>query len=92
MDSPTERRRQDPLPEFGPALHSARSRAGWSLRQLARRAGTTAGFLSLLEHSRRAPSVGTVDMLTAALQLTPNERDVFHRAGLTGVGRDYDRW
>jgi transcriptional regulator with XRE-family HTH domain len=92
MDSPAERRRQDPLPEFGPALRAARIRARWSLRQLARRAGTTAGYLSLLEHGHRAPSVVTIDMLTTALALTPHERNVFNRAGLAGVGHDHSRW
>jgi transcriptional regulator with XRE-family HTH domain len=59
------------------ALRSARSRAGLSLRELARRAGTSHPTLAAYEAGRKVPSVETFDRVLRAagfatnLELTP---------------------
>jgi DNA-binding XRE family transcriptional regulator len=76
-------------PAFGPALRTARHRHGWSLADLAHRTHLSRGYLSLLENSRRAPSVVTARLLADVLDLLPDEHVVFQRSGIIGVGRDW---
>lgn len=47
-------------------LLRARTRAGLSLRQLARRAGTSHATLSAYEHGRKVPTVETLDRILRA--------------------------
>ena len=47
-------------------LLRARIRAGLSLRQLARRAGTSHATLSAYEHGRKVPTVETLDRILRA--------------------------
>ena len=47
-------------------LRSARSRAGWSLRALAGRAGTSHSTLAAYEAARVDPTVDTLDRVVAA--------------------------
>jgi transcriptional regulator with XRE-family HTH domain len=47
-------------------LRTVRRRAGLSLRQLARRAGTSHATLAAYEHGRVEPSVATLDRITRA--------------------------
>lgn len=75
--------------EFGPALAAARSRAGWSLADLAGRCGLSRGYLCRLEHGLRAPSVVTAGRLVEVLPLSEVEAAVVVGAGLAGVGRDW---
>ena len=59
------------------ALRSARARAGLSLRELARRAGTSHPTLAAYEAGRKVPSVETFDRIlraagyAATVELTP---------------------
>jgi transcriptional regulator with XRE-family HTH domain len=67
------------------ALRSARRRSGLSLRELARRAGTSHATLLAYESGEKVPSVETFDRIVraagydAALQLTPRVGDVDRR-------------
>lgn len=47
-------------------LRSARTRAGLSLRQLARRAGTSHSTLAAYESGRKVPTVDTLDRIVRA--------------------------
>jgi transcriptional regulator with XRE-family HTH domain len=47
-------------------LHRARTRAGLSLRDLARRAGTSHSTLSAYETGRKVPTVETLDRIVRA--------------------------
>ena len=47
-------------------LQRARTRAGLSLRELARRAGTSHATLSAYEHGRKIPTVETLDRILRA--------------------------
>jgi transcriptional regulator with XRE-family HTH domain len=47
-------------------LHRARARAGLSLRELARRAGTSHSTLSAYETGRKVPTVETLDRILRA--------------------------
>jgi transcriptional regulator with XRE-family HTH domain len=68
-------------------LRLARSRAGLSLRDLARRAGTSHSTLAAYEHGRKAPTVPTFLRILAAcgfatdfqLSLRVRERDGLDR-------------
>lgn len=58
---------RDVVPGFGAAVRAQREAAGLSLRDLAERAGTTAGAVSLVERGDRAPSLRMAAALAAAL-------------------------
>jgi len=47
-------------------IHQVRSRAGLSLRELARRAGTSHSTLSAYENGRKVPTVETLDRIVRA--------------------------
>jgi len=47
-------------------IHQVRSRAGLSLRELARRAGTSHSTLSAYEKGRKVPTVETLDRIVRA--------------------------
>ena len=51
----------------GAAVRQLREAAGLSLTELARRAGITKGYLSLIEHGKRNPRPAVVTRLAAAL-------------------------
>ena len=67
------------------ALRGARRRAGLSLRELARRAGTSHATLSAYEAGDKVPSVETFDRIlraagfAASVDLTPRVGDVDRR-------------
>lgn len=52
-------------------LLEARQAKGWSLRELARRAGVDAATLSHLERGHTEPSLEVVRRLSAALEMDP---------------------
>lgn len=84
-------RRHLPPPGLGPVLRDARTRSGLSIRETARRAGISYGYLGMLETGRRCPSLSVADALDAALGLEDTEWAVLDAAALPGVGRDYRR-
>jgi transcriptional regulator with XRE-family HTH domain len=53
------------------AIKRARRRAGLSLRELARRAGTSHATLAAYEAGRKVPSVDTFDRILRAAGFTP---------------------
>ncbi|MFQ3670732.1 MAG: helix-turn-helix transcriptional regulator, partial [Verrucomicrobiia bacterium] len=57
----------DPLPPLGSHLKTLRLASGLSLRDLAERAGCSAGFLSLLEQDKSHPTVPMLARLCEAL-------------------------
>jgi transcriptional regulator with XRE-family HTH domain len=62
----------------GAALHAARSRAGLSQAELARRAGTSQATVSAYESGAKQPSVATFSRLLAAAgaRLTVEKRPI----------------
>lgn len=57
-------------PLLGARLRAARVAAGISLRELARRVGVSASFMSQVERDKAAPSVGTLFTIVSELGLT----------------------
>ena len=55
------------MASFGAALTAARTKAGISLREVARRSGFSAPYLSDIEHDRRHPPRRTAEKLAAAV-------------------------
>ncbi|GAB4253418.1 MAG: cupin domain-containing protein [Candidatus Methylacidiphilales bacterium] len=55
------------VPPLGPRLKDLRLASGLSLRDLAKLAGCSAGFLSLLEQDKSSPTVGMLTRLCEAL-------------------------
>ena len=82
--------------DTGVALRSARTRAGLSQGELARRTGTSQATISAYEHGRKQPSVATLARLLAAtgsrLTVTPGHAAVRDpsRAEHQRVGRELD--
>jgi len=56
---------------FAANLRSARSAKGVTLAELAARAGTTASYISKLEHADRTPGLDIIERLAEALGLSP---------------------
>lgn len=63
-----------PVSGFAADLARLRRAATLSQRGVAKRAGLTPAYISLLEGGRRAPERPTVERLAAALDLSANER------------------
>ncbi|AMM20828.1 hypothetical protein AX769_12615 [Frondihabitans sp. PAMC 28766] len=57
--------------EIGQAVRAERTRRGWSMRELAGRAGVSQPFLSNVENARIYPSVPTLYALASALDIPP---------------------
>ena len=51
----------------GQQIRLLRNRCGMSIRQLAERAGVTAGIVSCIERSMNSPSISTLSKILAAL-------------------------
>jgi transcriptional regulator with XRE-family HTH domain len=83
------RGRHYPPDTLGPILARARARSGLSVRQMARRAGISFGYLSMLERGRRCPSQSVALALAVALELDAAERAALYEAAIPNVGRDY---
>ncbi len=57
------------LPEaFGAVVKSRRVKAGLSQEELAHRAKTNQGYISMLERGERSPSLTTIGLLAKALR------------------------
>lgn len=54
----------------GQALHELRSSRGWTLRQLADKAGCSASFLSQIEQGKTSPSLVSMKEICRALGMT----------------------
>ena len=72
-------------PTFGELLKESRRAAGLTQEMLAARAGLSARAISDLERNvDQTPRPGTVQLLIAALSLSPQERQLFEAAALDG--------
>jgi transcriptional regulator with XRE-family HTH domain len=60
---------------FRQLLSAYREELGWTKTQLAERAGLDPSSVSRLEGGSRTPEAGTIDVLAAAMKLTPVERE-----------------
>lgn len=75
--------------EIGHQLHELRVGRGLSLREVARKAGCAASFLSQVEKGRSSPSLETLERIAAAFQLNLAELlNLAHERGATIVLRD----
>lgn len=83
------RMRRTPPATFGPALRQARERAGLGLREAARLAGTSHGYLIGLEAGTRCPSVTMAGRLADALGLDDAERAVLLAGAVDDAGLDH---
>lgn len=54
---------------LGKAIHSSRIRRGLSQEALAKLAGCSVSYLSMLENSKRDPTLSTVERIAAALNV-----------------------
>ena len=83
----TQHVRQVPPPELGPMLKAARARAALGLREAARQAGISSGYLADLERGDRCPSVPLTLELHRVLQFTDDEVRLLASAAVAGRGR-----
>ena len=67
----------------------ARLRQGFSCRRAARRCGTSAGYMSMLERGLRCPSVVIAEALIDGLRLSSEQARRLREVALSGVGRDF---
>jgi transcriptional regulator with XRE-family HTH domain len=82
--------RRPPLPpEVAAMLAAERIRRGWSYRRAAREAGTSAGYLHMLEHSQRAPSVTMAYNLAEAYRLDETQLGELLEYATDSAGRDW---
>lgn len=83
--------RHTPPPGFGAALVAARAAAGLGVRETARRAGITPGYLCMLQAGQRSPSRAVAAALAAVLGLDGQARAVLAGGAVPGVGYDHPR-
>ena len=83
--------RRVPPAWFGPWIRGLRTDRGIGLREVARRAGLSSGYVWSIENGRRLPSAAVAEELAAALGLDGDERKTLHTVSLRDVGRDRDR-
>lgn len=68
-------------------LKAARLRASLQIRDAARRAGISPGYLADIEHGRRCPSVAIAAELYRVLALTADEVALLASVAVAGRGR-----
>lgn len=77
--------------ELATILHSSRKNKGLTLRELARRVGITAGYLSAIENGRQdifgSPSKDMLRRIAIELGETDDERDAIETAMTTAIGQ-----
>lgn len=83
------RMRRIPPAGFGPMLRAARERAGLGMRETARQASLSAGYMAHLEAGGRSPSRSVAERLAAILELTDDEQAQLYVAAVTDAGRDH---
>lgn len=54
---------------IGERVRARRKEIGWSLRELGKRAGVTAGFLSQVENDQVSPSLNSLQSIATAMQV-----------------------
>lgn len=67
-----------PEPDLGSRLRTVRERAGLSQRELARRAGVTNATISLIEHNKTSPSVGSLKRVLDGIPMSLAEFFALH--------------
>ncbi len=75
---------------LGAAIQMCRVRRGLSQAQLAERAGCSVSYLSMLENSKRDPTLSTISEIASALRV-PTEILFFlgaERGELAGINKD----
>ena len=78
--------------ELGRLVRRLREAHGMSQRALARAAGVTPAYVSLIERGRRAPDRTVVEKLEQALSANPGDADaLLHAAGYATAGRSAPR-
>lgn len=83
------RERRTPPAGLGPMLRAARERADLGVRETARQAGLSSGYMAHLEAGGRSPSRTVAERLAAVLELTDDERAQLYVAAVTDAGRDH---
>lgn len=83
------RERRTPPPGFGPMLRAARKRVGLGVRETARRAGLSAGYLVNLERGDRSPSRSVAQRLADTLDMDEAERAALLAGSVADAGRDH---
>ena len=78
-------------PQTGAMLRAARHRRGLSIREAAKVAGSSRGYLSQLELGQRAPSMTRARIIIRAYHLTEQEASILKAESVEGVGRDKPR-
>lgn len=82
------RERRTPPEGLGPMLRAARERAGLGVREAARQAGLSGGYVCDLEAGRRCPSATVAARLAEVLTLDEQGRALLYGAAVTDAGRD----
>jgi transcriptional regulator with XRE-family HTH domain len=77
--------------ELSTALREARRARGLGLRQAAVRIGIGPGYLSLLEHAERCPSVAVARAIVRALGLEGDLADELLAVAQPNAGRSFTR-
>ena len=70
MSTELETRVQSEVAELGTRIHELRMGRGWTLEELAKRAGLSKSYLSRLEDGERQPSIAALLSLSQAFGLT----------------------
>jgi len=83
------RQRRTPPEELGPMLRAARQRAGLGVREAARQARLSPGYMAHLEAGSRCPSRTVAERLAAVLELDDDEQAQLYAAAVTDAGRDH---
>ncbi|MCU1616872.1 MAG: family transcriptional regulator [Frankiales bacterium] len=83
------RMRRTPPAGLGPMLGAARMRAGYRLREAARRAGINHAYLLHLETGQRVPSMAVATSLAEMLDLDEAERAQLFAAAVDDAGRSH---
>lgn len=83
------RERRTPPEGLGPMLRAARERAGLGVRETARRAGLSSGYVADLEANRRTPSRTVAEQLADVLTLSEGDRTLVLAAAVDDAGRDH---
>jgi len=85
--------------QLGERLREARQRKGWSLRALGEKTGFSASFLSQVELGQSSPSLGSLEKIATALELslgaliagTPQPSPVLRKARREGVRSEWSK-
>lgn len=79
-------------PRLGSEIDAARSRAGLTFREAARRIGISAGYLCELTKGRRCPSTGVAEDIVAVLPMTAGAAEELRRVAVERKWPRRRRW